>query len=258
MTTYYMQRMVYGTKVKKQRSMVSILLMINVAIFILQSLFTKFFSNLTLTAGSLLSEPWTIFTSMFMHGGFSHILFNMYALWMFGSLIEQKIGSKNFLISYLASGVAAAIAFEIYHQAMGTLGISALGASGAIMGILGLTIMLLPEMKVLFFFIIPMSMRTAGIIFALIDLFGLFNPTSSIAHIAHLGGLMVGLALGLYFLKKKKEFQKKFVHIITPEGKSNRSTSSSKTKVKQNSNNYNQTIELTQDDVDNYFKYGKL
>ena len=86
---------------------------------------------------------------------------------------------------------------------------AALGASGAIMGIIGLTIMLFPDLKILLFFIIPMSMRTAGILFALLDIFGIFAPLQSgIAHYAHLVGLSTGIIYGIYLLKKKKESQK--------------------------------------------------
>lgn len=232
----------------KKMSITSILLLLNIFVFILQLLIPKSFTNLTLKTGTLLTQPWTIFTSMFMHGGFSHLLFNMYALLIFGSLVEQKIGRKRFLGAYLLSGIVAALSFDFYHQLLGTAS-SAIGASGAIMGILGLTIMLLPKMRVAFFFIVPMSMRTAGIIFALIDLFGMFNPTSGIAHVAHLGGLAVGLLLGYYFVQKKISYQRNFTRTTvhhtrqTPTG---------------NNPNYDQTIELTQEDIDGYFKYGKL
>lgn len=244
-----MQQRIHRVK-KRQLSITTILLLINVFVFILQLLIPKLFENLALKAGATLSQPWTIFTSMFMHAGFSHILFNMYALLIFGSLIEQKIGRKRFLWSYLLSGIVAALAFEVYHQILGTAS-AAVGASGAIMGILGLTIMLLPQMRVAFFFVIPMSMRTAGIIFALIDLFGLFNPASGIAHIAHLGGLAVGLALGYYFVKKKIGFQKQFIRIVPSQNKP-------KKKPNGTNSDYEKTIELTQEDIDGYFKYGKL
>ncbi|MBN1175458.1 rhomboid family intramembrane serine protease [Candidatus Woesearchaeota archaeon] len=237
-------------RVKSRKlSITTILLLLNTFVFILQLAVPKLFTNLSLTSGQTLTHPWTIFTSMFMHAGFSHLLFNMYALLIFGSLIEQKIGRNRFLWSYLLSGVVAALSFDFYNQIMGTAG-SAVGASGAIMGILGLTIMLLPQLRVAFFFVIPMSMRTAGIIFALIDLFGLFNPASGIAHIAHLGGLAVGLLLGYYFIRKKVGFQKQFIRVNI----------SSKPKPKNNpaDSNYEKTIELTQEDIDGYFKYGKI
>jgi hypothetical protein len=117
------------------------------------------------------------------------------------------------------------------------------------MGILGLTIMLLPKMRVAFFFVIPMSMRTAGIIFALMDLFGLFYSASGIAHIAHLGGLAVGLVLGYYFVRKKIGYQKKFtreyVHHTKPT-------------LNGTEQNYDKAIELTKEDINGYFKFGKL
>jgi len=243
-----MQTKFTSFKVNSKLSITTILLLLNVLVFALQSLVPKLFTNLTLKSGTLLQQPWTIFTSMFMHGSLSHLFFNMYALLIFGSLIEQLIGRERFLIVYLLSGIVAALSFDIYHQIMGTAS-SAVGASGAIMGILGLTIMLLPKMRVAFFFVIPMSMRTAGIIFALIDLFGMFNPTSGIAHIAHLGGLAVGLLAGYYFIKKKVGFQQKFnrttVHHQRPQ-------------ANVADTNYDKAIELTQEDIDGYFKYGKL
>lgn len=188
---------------------------------------------------------------MFLHGSFAHIAFNMYALIMFGPLILQRIGTKRFLYAYFGSGLIASLAYVVYTLFILGENTPALGASGAIMGILGLVIMLLPQLKVLFFFIVPMSMRTAGIVFALIDIFGLFNPASGVAHIAHLGGLAVGLLYGWYFIRRKKEFAKIFVR-AGPQQTTARAHSAAKKKKDE------KTIELTKDDINSYFKYGKL
>ena len=179
------------------------LILINLGVFILQAVLGEgFTASLMLVSKDILVRPWTIITSMFLHSGSMHILFNMYALYLFGNLIEQRIGKVRFLILYFVSGIAGAIAFSIFRPEA-----AALGASGAIMGVLGMTVILLPHLKVLFFFFIPMSMRTAGIIMALIDLFGLFP---GVAGTAHLGGFVVGLIYGLILSKKKKTFTKKF------------------------------------------------
>ena len=182
----------------------------------------------------ILSRPWTLLTSMFLHGSPAHLLFNMYALFIFGGLIEQRIGTSRFLGVYLFAGLFAGVLYSVFSS------VPALGASGAIMAVLGLAIMLLPDLQVLFFFVIPMSLRTAGIIFAAIDIFGLFNPGSGIAHLAHLGGLFVGLVYGFYLVSKKKKLVAKFVR--PPKkvfGKKD-------------------TIELSDEDIEEYIKNGRL
>lgn len=204
--------------------------------FIIQNIIPDFTTSFMLVSKDIFTRPWILLTSMFLHGSLNHLLFNMYALFMFGTLIEQRIGTKRFIIIYLVSGLLAA--FIPTYEA-------ALGASGAIMGIIGMTIMLFPDMKVLLFFILPMSMRTAGIIFALLDLFGMFSPVSSgIAHFAHLVGLATGLAYGFYLIRKKKQFQKKFtgpkVTVIKPNGYGK------------------ENINMSKEEMEEYLKYGRL
>jgi len=177
------------------------LVILNIIFFILQiGLGDAFTNSLVLMKDDLFFRPWTLLTSMFLHGSITHLLFNMYVLLMFGSLLEQRMGSKRFLFIYLLSGLIAAFVSSFVYRA-------ALGASGAIMGMLGVLIILMPELRVLFFFVVPMSLRTAAIIFALIDLFGIIP---GVAHIAHLTGLGCGLLYGLYLKKQKRKFHKKF------------------------------------------------
>jgi membrane associated rhomboid family serine protease len=255
---------------------------INVFVFILQSIIGDSFTNtFMLVAGDLFARPWILLTSMFLHGSLTHLFFNMYALLIFGPLLERQIGSKRLLISYLVSGLFAGIIYSLYYTfIVGAPNTSALGASGAIMGFLGLVIMLLPKLKVLFFFIIPMDMRTAGIIFALIDLFGFIVPGDGIAHLAHLAGLAAGLMIGYFLVLQRKKYAKRFtgqsnnnyfkggfgprikvkVHRTQfgqrrPSGNTNETRTRTK---KASSGNYEETIELTKDDLDNYFKYGRI
>ncbi|MBW3020595.1 rhomboid family intramembrane serine protease [Candidatus Woesearchaeota archaeon] len=226
---------------KTRKSSIGYLLGINAIIYIIQLLVPKFNEMFLLDSSLVWNEPWRLVTSMFMHSTLSlnHLLFNMYALFLFGGLMEQMIGTKRFLKVYFVSGIVAGIIFSIFTPG------KAVGASGAIMGILGLTIMLLPNMKVLFFFVIPMSMRTAGIIFALIDILGLFNPYSRIANAAHLGGLVIGLLYGFYLLRQKKNFNKNFtgVQVVSHQGHNYHTKNSQ---------------EMTDEDIDNYLKYGRL
>ena len=240
------------------------LILINVVIYLFQIAVPKITTTFMLTSNIVWQQPWTLITAMFLHGSFSHLLFNMYALLLFGPLIERKIGKKRFLILYFVAGFFASLA-ALYYPA-------ALGASGAIMGVLGMVIMLFPDLKVLFFFIVPMSMRTAGIIFALMDLFGFFAGGSGVAHLSHLAGLSIGLIYGFYLIHKKREFQTKFTSGNSFFSKKNsfsnfksssslgKSSSNSSRTSKSNFSNSSsgETIELTKDDLDKYYKYGKL
>ncbi len=219
----------------KKPSAVLTILVINIALFVMQIISKSADFPLTemlwLDSAKVISQPWIIVTSMFLHGSFEHILFNMFVLLMFGSLIEQRIGTKRFYMIYFASGILAAIAFVVTP-----FGNYAVGASGAIMGILGVTIMLLPHLQVLFFFVIPMSMRTAGIIIAMVDILGVLGVgPGGIANISHLAGLACGLGYG-YYLKSKKQ------KVMRPEVRKKRT----------------KRTEMSDDDIEAYLRYGRL
>ncbi|MFH2027927.1 MAG: rhomboid family intramembrane serine protease [Nanoarchaeota archaeon] len=190
----------------KLKTVVMPLIVINVVFFILQMVLDKigipFTQSLMLVGGDVFTRPWILVTSMFLHSGIGHIFFNMYVLLMFGALVEQRIGGKRFLFIYFLSGIAASFLSSFFYA-------SALGASGAIMGIMGVIIMLMPDLKVLFFFLIPMPLWIAAIVIALMDVFGVFFP-SGIGNIAHLVGMAVGLLYGIYLKKEKIKFQSKF------------------------------------------------
>ncbi|RMF55096.1 rhomboid family intramembrane serine protease [Candidatus Woesearchaeota archaeon] len=212
-----------------------VIVVVNILFFILQQVLgSRFTEAFILVSKDAFARPWILLTSMFLHANSTHLLFNMYALFVFGPLIEQRIGSKRFLFVYFLSGIVAALASIPFYP-------RALGASGAIMGILGVTIMLMPDLRVLLFFMIPMSLRTAGIIFALIDIFGIFVP-NGVANIAHLAGLGCGLGFGYYLLRKKKDFTRKFVE--RPK------------KAKMYGNEV--SIELSDEEIDDYIRYGRL
>jgi len=188
----------------KLRSVVMPIIVANVAVFILQWVLPPTFTEtFLLHKYDAFSAPWTMLTSMFMHGSITHILFNMYVLFIFGPIVEQRIGPKRFLAIYLGSGLLAAFASQFIYQA-------ALGASGAIMGMMGVVMVLLPDLKVLFFFVLPMPMWIAGIVIAAIDLMGAFAPNSTIANVAHLVGMGTGVVYGFTLRKKKKKFDRRF------------------------------------------------
>lgn len=165
--------------------------------------------------GSGLFEPYQVITSMFMHGSFTHLLFNMYALWMFGSIIEGALGPKRYFVYYIVSGLGAlglhwlmSYAFaqvgdaELFRFPGGALlpaeyGIPILGASGAIYGLLVAFAYIAPN-AVLQLIIppIPLKAKYFVLLLAAFDLFAGFSRyNTGIAHFAHLGGALVGFLL---------------------------------------------------------------
>lgn len=232
----------------KFRNVALTIIGINVVMFILQQLIPGMTEKLLLDSATVWQRPWILFTSMFLHADIWHLIFNMYALLIFGTLIEQRIGSNRFLGAYLISGIVAAAGASFFYP-------QALGASGAITSIIGLTIMLMPDLKVLFFFVIPMSMRTAGIIFAAIDIIGsLTGSFGPVAHIAHLIGLACGLIYGYYLIRRKKAVIRKVLGVEFYDSP-HKEGEHEKKKHKHPKKN---TIELSDEDIEEYINKGHL
>ncbi len=154
-----------------------------------------------------LSEPWRFITSMFLHDptGLTHIFFNAYALFMFGSILERQVSKKDYLIIYFGAGFLGGLLYYATYLFGIIPAIPALGASGAIYGILGATAVLLPDMQIFFFFF-PIRMRYAAILWFAMEFLGTFDMSSGIASAAHLGGLIFGLAYAWYACRKEPEF----------------------------------------------------
>ena len=184
------------------KSIVLPLILLNIAVFIIEVIFKGNFIESFILTPDIFSRPWILLTHMFLHANVNHILFNMYTLLLFGPLLEQRIGVKRFLLIYLASGIIAGILSSFFYQ-------RALGASAATMGMIGVLITLMPSLRLLLFFVIPMPLWLVGIVYALLDIFGVFFP-SGVGNIAHLTGMAIGLAYGLYLKKEKRKFDKKF------------------------------------------------
>lgn len=143
---------------------VFILIIVNVAIFIITTIFTYFFGDLisdlfTLKSNYIIhgQNLWTLLTSMFMHANFAHLFFNMISLFFVGTLLEKIIGKKRFFLFYMISGLFAGLFFALLSGFFGT-GIGAnifgdrmssgVGASGAIFGIIGILAVLIPKKKI--------------------------------------------------------------------------------------------------------------
>lgn len=145
---------------------------------------------------------WQLVTYMFMHAGFAHIFFNMFALWMFGQSVENFWGTRRFTIYYFLTGIGAAL----LHMAIG-VSAPTLGASGAVYGILLAFGMMFPNRIIMFIFPpIPIKAKYFVAIFGAIELFsGISRTNSGIAHFAHLGGMLVGFILIKYWGLKSEE-----------------------------------------------------
>lgn len=154
---------------------------------------------------------WQPFTYMFMHANFEHLFFNMFAVWMFAPPIEQRWGSQRFLTYYLVTGVGAAVVQELVWLAMyGAAPVPALtiGASGAVFGILFAFGWLFPDVKMFLLFVpIPISARVFVGLYALVELFAGIASVSgdNVAHFAHLGGMLFGWLLLLWWRHQNKE-----------------------------------------------------
>ena len=164
---------------------------------------------------------WQPITHMFMHGGWWHIIFNMYTLVMFGMVVERALGTKKFLILYFITGLGAVALhtgvewLEIHRalasddlaarqSALDLLRIPMVGASGAIFGVLVAFAMLYPEARMtLLFPPVTLDAKWMVIIFVGLELFtGITGTSLGIAHFAHLGGALFGFLLILYWRKR--------------------------------------------------------
>jgi len=132
---------------------------------------------------------WQPFTYIFLHGGFFHLLLNMFMLWMFGRVIEASLGTGNFLKYFFVCGAGAGIfnALVTPHSV-----VPVVGASGAIFGLIAAFALLYPENVVRVYFIFPMKARTFAFVVAVLEFFATFEANRGVANLAHLGGMLAG------------------------------------------------------------------
>lgn len=150
-------------------------------------------------------RPYQIFTHMFTHADLGHIFFNMFNLWMFGRILENVWGPKKFLTFYFVCGIAAAVAHLAVQYYTGGFSF-AIGASGAVMGVMVGFAYLFPNTELMFIFL-PVPIKAKWIVAAMcaFDLFGGLGYTGdNIAHWAHLGGAAAGFILVFYWNKTDK------------------------------------------------------
>ncbi|HSN62188.1 MAG TPA: rhomboid family intramembrane serine protease [Ferruginibacter sp.] len=195
-----------GNRFQSTTPIVLNLIIINALVFFAQMAFDGETAKITTLLAlwplkTTFFEPYQLVTHMFTHGGWGHILFNMFALWSFGTTLERLWGPKRFLIFYLACGLAAGVAQLFFSDA------PAVGASGAIMGLLAAFGYLFPNTELLVFPVpFPVKAKYFIAVIAAIDLFGgVYSTGSNIAHFAHLGGLAMGFILVIIWNKTNKK-----------------------------------------------------
>lgn len=202
------------------------IIIINVVVYLLQGVLTNYLVSYTITGNNQMLNGqmpamtfyfglipsmittqgyiWQFATYMFLHGGMFHIFFNMYALLLFGSAIEQEWGAKKFLFYYFFTGIGAGLTIFFVNIALYGTGYSVptIGASGAVFGLLLAFGILFPDAQLLVFFI-PMRARYMVLLYGGIEIILLISSggDSSISHTGHLGGLLFGI---IYFAVSRR------------------------------------------------------
>lgn len=193
-----------GNKMGKQRFYFLWLTLIIIAVYVLQNLIEPFTQTFMLSENAL-SMPWQFVTAIFLHGSLLHLVYNLFALVIFGLILEQLIGSKRFLALFFVAGIIANLISFFWYP-------NALGASGAIMGIIGCLAILRPMMSVWAFgMILPMFI--VAILWvggSIIGIAGFGNQ--GVGHLAHLLGIIVGLGYGTW-LKIRSKTNKRLVYM---------------------------------------------
>ena len=183
------------------------IILINVLMLVLTYLNNPLMSKwFALNPITFLWKPWQLVTYMFMHGGLGHLFFNMYTLFIFGSVLENVWGTRKFLTFYFVTGIGAALVNIGVQYLTGSFALT-VGASGAIYGILMGYAMLYPDsMLTLIFPPVSMKAKWFVLIFAGIELLlGISNnPADNVAHFAHLGGLIFAFLLIMFWKKKHR------------------------------------------------------
>ncbi len=179
----------------RRRSMVQVLLIINIVVFIGTQLFPVSINFLAIQPFLFLRNffVWTPITYMFIHADFGHILFNMLGLYFFGTIIERQWGSDEFLVLYLSTGILSGILSLLVFYATGTMNVFLLGASGAIYGVLLVFATLYPNAQLYVFGLFPVRAKILIVIYIGMQLLLLTGQgsRSNVAYLTHLFGIAV-------------------------------------------------------------------
>ena len=183
--------------IPKPTMLATILMSVCTVVYILQRVtplgpYIAYWGKFTFDDGLWWKQPWRLVTSQYLHGDFGHLIWNMLSIYFILPILEQYWGPLRTFFFYTAAGVAACLSLALFTPFIGW-GHGLIGASGAVLGVLGAIAYLAPKMDIAFMMIVPMSMRAIAILYAVIySLTVLTDQNSSDA--AHLGGLAFGVA----------------------------------------------------------------
>lgn len=185
----------------------------NVAVFLLQGLagrelmlwFALWPPQMVTLEGSLF-RPWQLLTYGFLHGSWTHLFFNMFALFMFGSDIERLFGARRYLVYYLACVVGAALMHLLVAQSAGLPPAPVVGASGGVFGLLLAFGMAYPRRQLMLLFPpIPMPAWLFVTLYGVMELYlGVSSTNTGVAHFAHLGGMVTGFVIIRYWRAQRR------------------------------------------------------
>lgn len=172
------------------------LLIANVGVFFLQMTMPQVEQYLVFVPHLALLQPWTIVTYMFLHGGITHILFNMMALFFFGPQVEARLGSPRFTVLYFVGGISGALLSMVLAP-----GVAIIGASAGVFAVMLAFAMFWPRAEILIWGIIPVQARVLVLVTTILALWsGLMGSRGGVADFAHLGGY-AGAFLYLKYLQ---------------------------------------------------------
>ncbi len=193
---------------------VPVILVINIIIFILWNFRISAFFDLQFMYNNFLvsytaiadGRYWTLLTSVFSHNTIMHLLLNLFVLKSFGTVIEQILGTARFVTFYLIAGIFSSLCHALVSAyLLGELNLPALGASGAISGIVIIFCFLFPKEKILLLGIVPVPAYIGALLFIGLDVWGLVAQAEGgglpIGHGAHLGGALVGIIYCFFFVR---------------------------------------------------------
>jgi membrane associated rhomboid family serine protease len=158
------------------------------AVFLISIILPDIVNEFSLISALVVQRPWTLITKMFLHADFVHLAYNMIGLLVFGSILEHYVGGRRFLLIFFGTGLAAGIGSLAFYS-------SAIGASGAIFGVMGALAVIRPK-QLAWAMGAPMPMLAAAVVYAILD-FALFFSADNVAHASHLIGLALGAIIGL-------------------------------------------------------------
>ena len=185
--------------------------LICVIVYLFETRFSFIVQDFAPSSNEFLAKPWILLTYIFIHANVKHLFFNLFALVLFGSILELIIGYKKFLIVFFLSGIISGIGGLFFYNSM-------IGASGAIFGILGVLGAIRPK-AVVWVWGVPMYMIFALAFWVVLNFLGIFSP-ENVAYISHLFGLFFGIIIGMklrreYGIKSKKSEEE--IHISEEE-----------------------------------------